>query len=661
MRAPLMQRIVYPSDWQVVGLQPQILVRAGDEARPLEVRVVEFADFNGHGPERAPARARVALERGARWLEGRVAAPLEEGRYILCLDDARTRRAVHMIGVYARASADQWSAAFERMLRSRLARAHRGAARADGAPLFSVTTTVYDTDPLFFDALAACLQEQTFGDFEWLILDNGSTSAATVQAMVRAAARDPRVRLFRVEQNLHIIGGNRYLLERARGRFIVPVDSDDIVYPDALGVLAGHCARADAAAVYFSDEQKVDPLGAPAELVWRPAWSGLSALATCPAAHLMAYDREQGIAAGAYTEDYARGSHDWDTMLRMADAGAKPCRVSEVLYGWRMHPQSSALTEQAKEYLRASQVAVLERSLQRRGIAARFAIEQVTPAIGYYHHVRRQEASRPLAVDFVLRAGETGDYANLLHNLRSLGHPPTNVRVIQAGRAARWRLALLRARCQRHVPWLVVEEAGLGAAACEIPPGVYAKAIVDCAHRMEPSWLWDALGTLELDAETAIVTGPIVDSRDRVRSAGYVAGLDGFVGTPLPGEPLPAVPGALALMRRHVTAAHGGLLVLRAEACSAIGPLEGIDDDDALNGIELCLRAAARGMRTAYSPRMKAVRTRALRLPVGASDPARRARIAERYAGRLEHDAYYARYLVRESARYGQLEAGACT
>ena len=653
-----MYRIVYPSDWQVVGVQPRILVHADDDARRMEVVVLKLSDFNVLGAH-AVTRARVALERATRWLEGRVQAPLREGKYVLCLSDAQSRRVFGFSGIHVSAAVDRWAAAFDRMLKARLAvsRDRSASRRAPGtAPLFSITTTVYDTDPLYFHALADCLREQIFGDFEWLVLDNGSTSGATIEAMREVASRDERVRLFRVEQNLHIIGGNRYLLERARGRFVVPVDSDDLVYADALAVLAAHCARPDAEALYFSDEQKVSPTGESAELMWRPAWSGLYALATCPASHLMAFDRQKALAVGAYSEEYARGSHDWDTILRLADAGARPVRVAEVLYGWRMHPQSAALSEAAKDYVRASQEGVLMHSLERRGLAQRFALEPAIPSLGYYHFVRRPIAPRPIAVDFVLRSAHREDFSTLLHNVARIGYPEAQVRVLQVGRAHSLRLALLRRRCP-ELRWEVVKDSALGASVSEVPTGAYAKAIVDCAQALaDPRWLWDALGTLELDGDTGIVTGPILDPRGRIRSIGYVAGLDGFFGTPAPGEPPPAAFGTIGLLRRHVSAAHSGFLVMRADARAIAGPLEGVDDADALYGIDFCMRAAAHGLRTAFTPLMKATRARALQFPVGASDQARRERLAG--AG---PDPYYARYLVRESRRYGELEPGACS
>ena len=58
-------------------------------------------------------------------------------------------------------------------------------------------------------------------------------------AIKQFAAMDPRFYYFRVESNIHIVPGNRYLLERARGTYLVPIDSDDRISRSALSLLAG--------------------------------------------------------------------------------------------------------------------------------------------------------------------------------------------------------------------------------------------------------------------------------------------------------------------------------------------------------------------------------------------------------------------------------------
>ena len=122
---------------------------------------------------------------------------------------------------------------------------------------FSITTTVWNTDPIFLNELFRTISAQIHGNFEWLILDNGSTNSATRECLSFLTSKEPRIQLFRVEKNIHIIGGNRYLVERATGDYIVPVDSDDVLYSDSLAILASTIESSKRPALLYSDEQKV--------------------------------------------------------------------------------------------------------------------------------------------------------------------------------------------------------------------------------------------------------------------------------------------------------------------------------------------------------------------------------------------------------------------
>lgn len=70
---------------------------------------------------------------------------------------------------------------------------------------------------------------QTFGDFELLIADDGSTDASA--AIVRSYT-DPRIRLISCPHD-YIATLNR-LLSEARGRYVARMDADDLMRPDRL-------------------------------------------------------------------------------------------------------------------------------------------------------------------------------------------------------------------------------------------------------------------------------------------------------------------------------------------------------------------------------------------------------------------------------------------
>ena len=475
------------------------------------------------------------------------------------------------------------------------------------------------------------------------------------------AARDSRVRFWRVEDNLHIIGGNRFLLERARGTYVIPVDGDDVLYPDALRILSVFVAEHHEPDLLYSDEQKITLSGVASEIVWRPAWSNLAALSTCPAAHLMVFKRTLALEAEFYSADYARGSHDWDSALRLATRTSHVVHVPFVLYGWRMHPGSAALNEDSKNYLAESQKSVVRHALERLDLADRFEVANAYDVLGYYHAVRRKQDGPRV----------------LLHAVIPLDAPHDALTQLRSS-LARTRYEAISQRI--YVPGQDEVGVGLAAAAGKIGIGGVKPEVVTYRDEADllslmftgeaiesgevhvvlnpmlavtnPDWIWEAIGTFELDPSTGIAGGCILDPDGRVCHIGYVSGLDGFFATPAHGQDMRFVHGAMGFIRRNVTAVYGSFMAVKRDVLRTIGGLKGIDRSDGLYGIEFCLRAARHGIKTAYSPRMKATFDGQLAHPAGA-DRALVAQIVAEYPAAGAPDPYYSRHCIPRADAFG--------
>ena len=117
-------------------------------------------------------------------------------------------------------------------------------------PKVSVVTTVYNGEP-YPDRAVPSILAQTFTDFEWIIVDDGSEDR-TGELLRDVAARDARVRVFSPGR-LGITAAANYGVSQARGEYIARQDFDDCSYPDRLrlqvavldanpkvGVVGGH-------------------------------------------------------------------------------------------------------------------------------------------------------------------------------------------------------------------------------------------------------------------------------------------------------------------------------------------------------------------------------------------------------------------------------------
>jgi glycosyltransferase involved in cell wall biosynthesis len=96
-------------------------------------------------------------------------------------------------------------------------------------PRVSVIMPTYDAMPFLVDAVNSILQ-QTFNDFELLIVNDGSTDGSREYL---DSLQDSRVRVIH-QENLGLVDALNRLLDEARGEYIARLDSDDISEPKRL-------------------------------------------------------------------------------------------------------------------------------------------------------------------------------------------------------------------------------------------------------------------------------------------------------------------------------------------------------------------------------------------------------------------------------------------
>jgi glycosyltransferase involved in cell wall biosynthesis len=253
----------------------------------------------------------------------------------------------------------------------------RGRYRATApAGLLSFVTTCWNTPVAYLRVMAESLLGQAEQHpFQWVVLDNGSTRRATRRYLDEVVAQHPQVTFLRAPHNLGIAAGMRLCLERATGRYVLPVDSDDYVYPDCVAVLASALEEHDFPALLYSDEDHL--LGTKAVLPYfKPAWDPVLLMNSPYVAHLCAFDRRLALELDVYGDPQANGCHDWDTCLRFMAAGHTPVHIDDVLYSWRIHARSMSGNNRAKSYVHESQRYALGRFLASQPHAERYYVDR---------------------------------------------------------------------------------------------------------------------------------------------------------------------------------------------------------------------------------------------------------------------------------------------
>lgn len=104
-------------------------------------------------------------------------------------------------------------------------------------PKVSVIVTAYNLERFLPDALDSVLK-QDMDDWECIVVDDASPDSCPEIADAYAQ-RDPRFRVIHNADNQYLAGARNTGIEASRGKYILPLDGDDMLTSNALSTLSG--------------------------------------------------------------------------------------------------------------------------------------------------------------------------------------------------------------------------------------------------------------------------------------------------------------------------------------------------------------------------------------------------------------------------------------
>jgi len=133
------------------------------------------------------------------------------------------------------------------------------------SPTVSVVMPVYQVERFVAEAVRSVL-EQSFGDFELLIVDDGGRDGSIA---ICESFADPRIRIIH-QANRGLAGARNTGILAARAPFIAFLDSDDRWLPEKLALHLIHLRANPELGVSFSPSRFIDEAGQPMRLKMTP-------------------------------------------------------------------------------------------------------------------------------------------------------------------------------------------------------------------------------------------------------------------------------------------------------------------------------------------------------------------------------------------------------
>ena len=479
-------------------------------------------------------------------------------------------------------------------------------AASHGQRLISILLPTWNTPEIWLRRCLDSVLAQTCPDWELCVADDASSEPQVRRVLEEYAARDARIRICWRERNGHISAASNSALGLARGDYIILLDHDDELHPQAVAMVSEALHEHPQWRMVYSDEDKIDAEGQRYDPYFKPDWNPDLLCGHNCISHLGVYSRALMNALGGFREGM-EGSQDWDLALRCSErlGSGEIGHIPMVLYHWRAIEGSTAQGVDQKGYAhdaglravrehfaRQRQAAEVHEIEGRRGaFRVRYPLPQPLPRISIIVPTRDRVDLLRRCVESILEHTTYPNYeivvvdnqsveADSLAYLASLADQP-KVRVRAHNRPFNFSI-------------------------------INNEAVRDCSSELvcllnndieviTPDWL-EELASHAMRPHVGAVGAMLYYPDDTIQHAGVVTGVHGVAAHPYCGMPR-GYGGqmARATLAQGMSAVTAACLMIRREVYLRVGGLD-VALQVAFNDVDFCLRLHRAGFTNVWTP-----------------------------------------------------------
>ncbi len=198
-------------------------------------------------------------------------------------------------------------------------------------PCVSIITPFFNTNIVFHETAKSVFQ-QSFQQWEWIIVNDGSTDEEALTVLDRYRDLDPRIKIIDLPQNCGVSAARNRGIDHANTDFVVLLDSDDLLEPTAIEKwywflkihsewsMVGGFSNAFGGRTYrWKKGLQNNELNLDENLV----------------DHTLMLRKKVWQEVSGFDESIKKGGEDWDFWLKCANAGFWGTSIPEYLHWYR--------------------------------------------------------------------------------------------------------------------------------------------------------------------------------------------------------------------------------------------------------------------------------------------------------------------------------------
>lgn len=470
-------------------------------------------------------------------------------------------------------------------------------------PLISIAVPLYHTPIKYLDAMIESVTAQTYKNWE-LCLANGSPEDEKLKSALAAhQARDKRIRVTELKENLGIAGNTNAALALAKGEFIALLDHDDMLAPNALfeyvKVLNDHPDYD----MFYSDEDKVDEGGKKHfDPNFKPDYNPDLFMTNNYICHFFMVKKDIVDKIGGFRPGYD-GAQDYDFILRCIENGNHIHHVPQILYYWRSHRNSTARDFSSKEYAYDAGRRALQDHFDRLGMNI---TTHYGPQFGWYSN-EYHLATHPLISVMIPNKDHVPDLKRCLDSIyERVTYDNFEIIVIENNSTEPETFAYYEEMVEAHDNFRVVYyEGGFNYAAInnfgfESALGDYVLLLNNDVEVISDNLFEHMLGFC-MREDVGVVGAKLYYDDETIQHAGVVVGVNGVAAHAFAGMSRVELGYmARAVVCQNYSAVTAACMMVKSSVYRELGGLDGENFAVAFNDIDFCLRVGEKGYRVVF-------------------------------------------------------------
>ncbi len=526
----------------------------------------------------------------------------------------------------------------------------------------SIVVPVYNVSVKYLSECVQSVLKQSYPLWELCVCDDCSTSPDTIAFLLELRGASPMIKIVFAEKNGGIAEATNRAIELATGEFIVFLDNDDLLSPNALEEVAKAISLNPHADVLYSDEEKIDELGTRIDHYYKPDWSPDHLESVMYVLHMLVVRKRLLLSIGGLRPDYD-GAQDYDLMLRCSRVTDRICHIPQILYSWRAIPGSAAAVVDAKPIaLENGLRALSDHARQKYGPLA-----SVEPGLlpGTFR-LRRPLAYPPEVSLLILTGnarmemsgrGEVILVENLVASiLEKTDYPNYKIIVIDNSSLEveqKQRLSKLGVEIRNFESSGAFNYAAKANFAMREAPTDSIVLMNDDMEVIRCDWL-TALVELSSDPGIGAVGGRLLHMDGTIQHVGTVLGVNTGAAHVYHSFPRDFIGyNGFTHLIRNYSAVTAACLATRRSVAAQVGWM---DESLAIdfNDIDFCLRITAAGYRVTYTPYAELYHYEGVSARRTTQNPAEIELFCRRWAPTLQNDPYYNPNLTRNAIDFSE-------